>query len=576
MTRAEMTALGWTDLDVLIVTGDAYVDHPAFGAALIGRWLAAHGYRVGLVAQPRWDDPSDVARLGRPRLFAGVTAGALDSLLAHYTAFRKKRRDDPYSPGGRAGLRPNRATLVYANLVRQAFPGLPILLGGIEASLRRLTHYDFWSDGPRRSILLDGKADLVVYGMAELAVLAAAERLKEARPKPGVPEPGFWAGISGTAFAGRETDIPSGAVVVILPSHEDISADPAKLVTATLALERHVHEGSHWAVQPSGNRLVILPPPARPLTQAEMDRLYALPFARGPHPSYREPIPAARMMAGSITTHRGCGGGCTFCSLALHQGRRITSRSRASIVQEVAALAGRNDFDGSLSDVGGPSANMWGAVCTRTDGRCRRTSCLYPALCPRLRVDQTAILGLLEALQDLPGVKHVRVASGVRFDLALKDLEYLNGLAADFVGGQLKIAPEHVSPGVLKLMRKPGREIFEEFLKRFEAASRRAGRRQYVVPYLISAFPGCTEKEMKELADWLEARNWRPRQVQCFIPTPGTLATAMYFAGVDTQGRPIPVARTDAVRLRQHGLLAPQTAKTKKRDRSGRRADRKD
>jgi len=579
MSRAEMDRLGWDDLDILLISGDAYVDHPSFGAALLGRWLASNGYRVGIAAQPRWDRPDDVAAMGRPRLFAGVTAGALDSMLAHYTAFRKKRGDDAYTPGGRAGARPNRACIVYASLVKQAFPGLPVVLGGIEASLRRITHYDFWTDKLRRSVLLDSKATMLLYGMAERPILAAAEafgkpaagdaaflksqisNLRDGRPAPPYPPDRQVAGVGGSVFVGRLEDIPPGEPVVHLPSHEDMLAKPARLMEATLALEQQVHQGSTWAVQPVDGRWLIVSPPAAPLTTAELDRLYALPFTREPHPSYSQPIPAADMIRFSVTSHRGCAGGCSFCTLALHQGRRIRSRSAGSIAAEVKRLARHPRWTGSISDIGGPTANMWGARCGGDASSCRRASCLFPSICRHFKADQAALAGLLRSIARLPGVRHVRVASGVRFDLAMESAEYLEALIGRFVGGQLKVAPEHVSNGVLKLMRKPPVEAFERFLEVFQEQSRRAGKRQYVVPYLMTAFPGCAKQDMEHLAGWLARRGWRPRQVQCFIPLPGTVAAAMYYAGIDTQGRPIPVARTDAQRLRMHSLLAPPGAK---------------
>lgn len=566
MSRAEMRRLGWAELDILLVTGDAYVDHPSFGSALLGRWLVAHGYRVGIVAQPRWDTVEDVARLGRPRLFAGVTAGALDSMLAHYTAFRKKRHDDAYTPGGRAGARPNRATIVYTNLVRQAFPGLPVVIGGIEASMRRATHYDFWTDKLRRSILLDSKADLLIYGMAERAIIEVARRLEEvaACRLPRAARPGeALRGIRGTAFAASQwpdpsdpSHLPDGPLWA-LPSHEEIEADPKKLMHATLMLERHAHDGAAWATQAAGRQVVVLAPPAEPLTTEELDKLYALPFARRAHPSYKEPIPAVEMVQFSITTHRGCAGGCSFCALALHQGRRIRSRSRKSILDEAARLTQHPEWKGSLSDVGGATANLWGARCARGAVGCHRPSCLHPSICRNFRPDQAALAALLRDIARLPGVRHVRTASGVRHDVAMLDETYVRALVGEFTGGQLKLAPEHSRDRVLWLMRKPPFRAFEQFLTIFQRLSREAGKEQYVVPYLISAFPGCTDADMRALAGWLRRRGWRPQQVQCFIPTPGTVATAMYYAGIDPEGKPIYVARTDAERLRQHRMLVP-------------------
>ena len=561
MSRTEMARRGWEELDVLLVTGDAYVDHPSFGAALLGRWLCAKGYRVGIVAQPRWDGTEDVERMGRPRLFAGVTAGSVDSMLAHYTAFRKKRSNDAYTPGGRHGARPNRASIVYTSMVRHAFPGLPVVLGGIEASLRRATHYDFWSDSIRRSILLDSKADLLVYGMGERAILEIAQRLQEIRPDEKRPQETL-RGIRGTVFVTSSLDAlyaspdgPRQDDLIVLPSHEAIQAEPRKLMEATLAIEQQVHQGTRWAVQESGGRLVVFTPPSEPLSTSELDALYALPYTRRPHPSYDQPIPAAGMIQFSVTSHRGCAGACTFCAIGLHQGRQIRSRSPQSLEEEVRTLTHHPDWAGSISDVGGPTANMWGARCTADPSACERADCLTPKLCRHFETNEVELVRLLRRLRAVEGVKHLRVASGVRYDLVGEDGQYLRALVSEFVGGQLKVAPEHLCDHVLRLMRKPRFETFEAFLRLFERESQRAHKEQYVIPYLISAFPGCTEEDMRTLAQWFRHRGWKPRQVQCFVPTPGTVATAMYYAGIAPNGNPIPVARTDKERLRQHRIL---------------------
>lgn len=564
MTRREMEALGWAELDILLISGDAYLDHPACGPALLGRLLVAHGFRVGLITQPHWADTADVSALGRPRLFAGVTAGAMDSMLAHYTAFRKKRRDDAFTPGGASGARPNRASIIYTNLLRQAFPGLPVLLGGIEASLRRISHYDFWSDSLRRSLLFDAKADLLIYGMGEAPLLAIAQLARE-MTLPGKD-------LSGPALASAAADVPGlaraispaeaekyRAEALILPSHEAILADPALLLTATLDLERQVHQGGYFVMQAAGARVALLHPPARGPSCAELDSLYGLPFTRKSHPSYGASVPAEEMLRTSLTAHRGCGGGCAFCSLALHQGRSITARSRESILDEAARLArghasrrGRVNRGLAVSDVGGPTGNMWASRCLAESGRCARRSCLFPKICPHFHPGQTENIALLRDVAALPGVSQVRMASGVRYDLGLCEPEALRAYVREFTGGQLKVAPEHISDAVLRLMRKPESGALEEFLRLFKDASL---KEQYVIPYLMSAYPGCTDADMRELADWLRARGWRPQQVQCFIPTPGTVATAMFYCGKDPEGRDIYVARTDAERLRQHGLL---------------------
>ena len=563
MFREEMNALGWGELDILLVTGDAYVDHPSFGAALLGRKLVEEGFRVGIVAQPRWDGVEEISRLGRPRLFCGVTSGAVDSMVAHYTAFRKKRRDDRYTPGGRAGARPNRASIVYSGLVRRAFPGLAVVLGGIEASLRRTAHFDFWTNKIRKPLLLDAKADLLVYGMGELALLEVTRRLARFRERShrdpprrrmgGTPE--CLVGIPGTVTVGAREDGPPASSGANLPSHGEVAADAAALMEATLLQERRVHGGDGPLTQDvGGGRWIVVWPPQRPMTTRELDQLYRLPFTGEQHPSYREPVPALEMIQSSVTTHRGCGGGCTFCSLALHQGRRIASRSADSIVAEVERMTGQGRWGGAVTDVGGPSANMWGAECKRK-GECSRRSCLHPSPCRDLVDRQGELADLLRRVASLPEVRHVRVASGVRHDLALRSPKYMNALVREFVGGQLKLAPEHLSESVLRLMRKPGREPFEGFLAEFERRSAAAGREQYLVPYLMSAFPGCTDEDMEELARWLRRRGWRPRQVQCFLPTPGTVATAMYHGEIDPSGRKIPVPKTDQARQGQHRLL---------------------
>nr|WP_296983249.1 radical SAM protein [uncultured Desulfovibrio sp.] len=604
MSVEEMHALGWDCLDVLFVTGDAYVDHSSFGSVLLARWLIHHGFRAGIVAQPRWDKPDDLLVMGRPRLFAGISAGALDSLLAHYTAFRKKRHDDAYTPGGKAGARPNRACLVYANLARRAFPGLPLALGGIEASLRRVSHYDFWTDSLRKPILMDAKADLLIWGMGEYATLEYARRLHKDEDTRGIPGTAWLDRLEQTPEGPRPAGLPpelAQTPAVPLPSHEDILADPVQLLVMTQALERQVHRLDAWAFQPVGDRALVLARPAPPLTTEEMDALYEIPFTRRPHPSYREPIPAAEMMRTSITSHRGCGGGCSFCSLALHQGRRISSRSEDSILAEARRLGQENMERGkgpvAISDVGGPTANMWQGYCAldrmhergsanrtnpapaqprsqagaeeRNTGRCRRTSCCYPTICKFFTTPQGKHVGLLRSVAALPEVKQARIASGVRADLALRDAAALAAYTGEFTGGQLKVAPEHCAPGVLSLMRKPPLEVFEAFLASFIRQSKAAGREQYVVPYLLSGFPGCTDNDMRTLANWLRERNWNPRQTQCFIPTPGTIATAMFYCGKNEAGEDIYVARTDAQRLRQHGILMPGRSSAE-----GRRQDR--
>ncbi len=555
-TKEEMLDLGWDELDILLVNGDAYVDHPSFGAALLGRYLVAHGYRVGIIAQPKFDDTTDIMAMGRPRLFAGVSAGAIDSMLAHYTAFRKKRHNDEYTAGGSHGARPNRAVIIYSNLLRRAFPKLPVVAGGIEASLRRFTHYDFWTDSLRKSLLFDAKLDLVIYGMGEKAIVNVANNLDKAvKSGDSFELSEVLAGIKGTARILNKKALENlNSEYIELPSFEEQIEDRAKVLEAALLHEKHMHIGKMPILERMGDRAIWLEP-AQNIDSKDLDFIYTLPFSRIAHPKYKQEIPAASMIKNSITGHRGCGGGCSFCSLTLHQGRKITSRSAKSILDEVATIAKSSKKPVSITDIGGPSANMWQAVCAVNKASCERRSCLFPEICKHFIVDQNETIDLLRATERVENIRNVRVASGIRFDLAIQDKEALAAYVKEFTGGQLKLAPEHSSNTVLKNMRKPSLEVFEKCLSLFKKYSRQKQKEQYIVPYLMSAMPGCTDKDMKDLALWLENRNWQPQQVQCFIPTPGTVATAMYYSGLDESGRDIFVAYTDAQRLRQHGFL---------------------
>ncbi len=553
MTREEMNERGWSELDVLIVTGDAYVDHPSFAAALIGRYLEHNGYRVGIIAQPNWEKVEDFQVMGRPRLYVAVTAGAIDSMLAHYTAFRKKRSDDAYTPGGLAGARPNRAVTVYANMIRRAFPKIPLVAGGIEASLRRTSHYDFWTDSLKKSLLPDAKLDLLLYGMGEKSNLEVAQKLENKKEYETTAD--VLKNIKGSARIIKLDDIPNYPNALILPSHNEILENKKLLIDATLMLEQQVHQAKQKAIQVFGDRAILLEEPSDTLTTEEIDGLYALPFTRMPHPSYKERIPSVEMMQTSITSHRGCGGGCSFCSLAIHQSRHIASRSEESIFEEINSLNNLPKFHGNISDIGGPSANMWQAKCTGDSSNCKRSSCMFPTICKFFDAPQKEHIYLLREAKNIRNVKTVRVASGIRFDLALKEKLALDAYTGEFTGGQLKVAPEHCVDHVLKEMRKPNMDAFEKFLDAFYAQSKHVHKEQYVIPYLMSAFPGCTEKDMHELKNWLKARNWKPQQVQCFIPTPTTVATACYYAECDSKGNQIYVAKTDAQRLKQHYLL---------------------
>jgi uncharacterized radical SAM protein YgiQ len=559
-----MAERGWDALDVLVVTGDAYVDHPAFGPVLIARWLESNGFRVGIVAQPRWSTIEDVARMGRPRLFAGVSAGNLDSMLGKLTAQKKVRGEDPYSPGGRRGMRPNRATIVYANLCRQAFPGLPVVLGGIEASLRRIAHYDYWSDSVRRSILLDAKADLLAFGMAERAVLEVARRLRDGES---VRDLG---GIRGTAvplrnrgewepIARRGSREVADGRPVVLPSYESAAASARAFAQMTRAFELETNpHNARPLLQPHGDEAVFLAPPSLPLSTRELDALYALPFARRAHPSYAEPVPALATVEHSLVSTRGCFGGCSFCSIGAHEGRIVQSRSRESLVAEARRLAGSDAFRGTVSDVGGPTANMFALGCRsdRAQRVCRRPSCLHPRICRHLETDQRPLLELLRELRAVTGVRHVFVASGIRHDLALRCPELVAELAARHTGGQLSVAPEHADPHSLARMRKPPIEAFERFAHAFERASAAAGRIQVLAPYFVVGHPGSTLRATVDLAVWLRDAGLRPSQVQEFIPTPMTVATAMYHSGLDpTTLEPVHVAREPRERRLMKALV---------------------
>jgi uncharacterized radical SAM protein YgiQ len=552
-TRDEMRARGWDELDILIVTGDAYVDHPAFGPILIARFLEGRGYRVGVVAQPRWDSVEDVARMGRPRLFVGVSAGNLDSMLNKLTAQKKTRSEDQYTPAGRTNARPNRASIVYANLCRQAFPGLPVVLGGIEASLRRIAHYDYWSDSVRRSILLDSKADLLVFGMGERAAWEIARRLDAGERVEQL------ANVRGTAHvrknrrawesvAADPSRYVTDAKAVVLPSYEEVCADKRAFAQMSRAFqyETNAHNGRPL-LQVHGEEAVYFNPPALPLEEREMDGLYDLPFARRPHWSYgAERVPAFDTVKHSIVTMRGCFGGCTFCSITEHEGRIIQSRSESSVLREVRALRRMDDFRGTITDVGGPTANMYQMHCKDdvTEHACRRLSCVHPGICENLVTDHGPLVHLLKRVREEPGVDRAFVASGVRYDLAVRSPEFIRDLARHHTGGQLSVAPEHNDPEVLDKMKKPPVEHYERFAQAFCQASEEAGKDQYLVPYFITGHPGSTLQDTIELALWLKQRNLRPRQVQDFIPTPMAMATTMFYTGIDPLTmREVPVAR---------------------------------
>ena len=551
-TREEMALKGWDELDILIVSGDAYVDHPAFGPILIARFLEGRGFKVGIVAQPKWDSPADIARMGRPRLFVGVSAGNLDSMLNKLTAQKKTRSEDQYSPGGEPNMRPNRASLVYANLCRQAFPGLPVVLGGIESSLRRIAHYDYWSDSVRRSMLLDAKADLLVFGMGERPAWEIARRLAAGETVDQLTD------IRGTAhvkknrrawepLAADPSKFVTDRKVVVLPSYEEVARDKAAFarMSKMFQYETNPHNGRP-ILQPHGDEAVYFNSPAEPLSEGEMDGLYDLPFVRAPHPSYTQPIPAFTTVKDSIVTMRGCFGGCTFCSITEHEGRIIQSRSEESVLREVRQLSRMSGFSGVLTDLGGPTANMYKMTCKeeKIEASCRRLSCVHPGICENLVTDHKPLIQLMKKVRTEKGIKRVFIASGVRYDLAERSPEFIEELAKHHTGGQLSVAPEHNESGVLDKMKKPGIASYERFAQAFCQASEKAGKEQYLVPYFISGHPGSTLKDAVSLAVYLKNNDMRPRQVQDFIPTPMAIATTMFYTGLDPlTGEPVYTAR---------------------------------
>ncbi|MFN7666021.1 MAG: YgiQ family radical SAM protein [Inhella sp.] len=614
MSRAEMQQLGWDECDIVIVSGDAYVDHPSFGMAVIGRTLEAQGFRVGIIAQPDWHSAEPFMALGRPKLFFGVAAGNMDSMINHYTADRKIRRDDAYTPGGVAGKRPDRATLVYTQRCREAYKGVPVVIGGIEASLRRIAHYDYWSDKVRRSILVDSKADLLLYGNAERAIVEIAHRLAQRQPIDSITD------VRGTAFMRRSDDpslagwfeIDSTSVdapgkvdeivnpymtteqvaaaqgadcatqsvkpdadgsqpiqivrrtvtktdgraitpprersVIRLPAFEQLKGDPVLYAHANRVLHLETNPGNARAlVQRHGEgataRDVWLNPPPIPLSTAEMDHVFDLPYARSPHPTYADEhgkhdgatkIPAWEMIRFSVNIMRGCFGGCTFCSITEHEGRIIQSRSEASVLREIEDIRDKvAGFTGVVSDLGGPTANMWHIGCKskEIEAACRKPSCVYPGICPNLNTDHGPLIQLYRKARALPGVKKILIGSGLRYDLAIESPEYINELVTHHVGGYLKIAPEHTEGGPLSKMMKPGIGTYDRFKKMFDEASAAAGKKQYLIPYFIAAHPGTTDEDMMNLAVWVKRNGFRADQVQTFYPSPMATATAMYHSG---------------------------------------------
>ncbi len=587
MSREEMDQLGWDSCDIIIVTGDAYVDHPSFGMAIIGRLLEAQGFRVGIISQPDWQSKDDFMKLGEPNLFFGVAAGNMDSMINRYTADRKVRSDDAYTAGGLAGKRPDRASLVYSQRCKEAYKHVPVVLGGIEASLRRIAHYDYWSDKVRRSILMDATADVLLYGNAERAIVEVAQRLARGEPIDTITD------VRGTAFIRKDTPegwfeidstridrpgkvdkiinpyvntqdlqacaieqekgaiedpneakvvqlLPSPKIerdrtVIRLPSFEKVRNDPALYAHANRVLHLETNPGNARAlVQRHDDRELWLNPPPIPLTTEEMDYVFAAPYARVPHPAYAgAKIPAYEMIRFSVNIMRGCFGGCTFCSITEHEGRIIQSRSHESILHEIEEMKNVPGFTGVVSDLGGPTANMYRLACKshEIEKHCRKPSCVFPGICENLDTDHSSLIELYRKARALPGVKKILIASGLRYDLAVESPEYVKELVTHHVGGYLKIAPEHTERGPLDKMMKPGIGTYDRFKRMFEKYSKEAGKEQYLIPYFIAAHPGTTDEDMMNLALWLKANGFRADQVQAFYPSPMASATAMYHTG---------------------------------------------
>ncbi|MBD5804754.1 hypothetical protein AZOA_41990 [Azoarcus sp. Aa7] len=623
MSRSEMKTLGWDACDVILVTGDAYIDHPSFGMALIGRMLEAQGFRVGIISQPDWKSAEPFRALGQPRLFFGITAGNMDSMVNRYTSDRKIRSDDAYTPGAEAGKRPDRAVTVYAQRAREAFPDAYVVIGSIEASLRRIAHYDYWSDKVRRSVLPDSKADLLIFGNAERALVALARRLDAGEPieairdlrgtafmvKPGwlpgeewseidsltldrpgrvEPHPDPYAMEPEQASAPAAADgvlpvriVPAaervaarraarGKMVVRLPAYETVSADPVMYAHASRIFHLESNPGNARALvqahgEGPGRRDVWLNPPPIPLTTPEMDFVYGLPYARRPHPAYGDArIPAWDMIKFSINIMRGCFGGCTFCSITEHEGRIIQSRSEESILHEIEEIRDRTpDFKGHITDLGGPTANMYRLACKdkKIETSCRRLSCVYPGICENLDTDHAPLISLYRKARAIPGVKRVTIGSGLRYDLAVRSPEYVKELVTHHVSGLLKIAPEHTEEGPLSKMMKPGIGTYEKFAAMFEKYSQEAGKKQHLVPYFIAAHPGTTDEDMVNLALWLKRQGFRPDQVQTFLPTPMAMATTMYHSRrnplrkVSADSEIVETARAGKVRKLHKALL---------------------
>ena len=553
LSAQECKARGFDGLDFVYISGDAYIGHPSFGTAIIARVLQSRGFSVGILAQPDWHSVDAFRALGKPRLAFLVSAGNLDSMVDHYTAAKKRRSDDAYTPGGKAGKRPDRAVIVYANRCREAYPHVPVLIGGIEASLRRFAHYDYWDDRVRHSILYDAGADLLMYGMGERSIVEIAERLDAGVPVHEIRD------VAGTCF--RVNDAAEVPDAILLPSYTEVAADRRKYAEAfAVQFEEQDAIRGKRLLQPHEKGFLVQNPPQPPLSEAEMDAVYALPFTRRPHPSYREPIPAIDEVKFSITSCRGCFGGCNFCALTFHQGRVISARSHDSILKEAEKMTRDPDFRGYIHDVGGPTANFRKPACQKQlrSGVCKNRSCIGYERCPNLEVSHADYVSLLKKLRALPGVKKVFIRSGVRFDYVLYDKSdaFLRELCAHHISGQLKIAPEHIADRTLYYMNKTPHELYEQFISRYERMNAQLGKKQYIVPYLMSSHPGCTLEDAIALAEYLKKIGHRPQQVQDFYPTPGTVSTCMYYTGLDPRTmRPVYVPRKPEEKAMQRALM---------------------
>ncbi len=527
-TASELRSRNWDSPDIIIISGDAYVDHPSFAAAIIARSLEAAGYRVGIIAQPDWTKPESFQVLGTPKLFFGISAGNMDSMINHYTAQRKLRHDDAYSPNGVSGLRPDRATIIYTNIVKRLFKGVPVVIGGIEASLRRIAHYDYWQNKVRNSILADSKADLLVYGMGEKPIIQIAGLLREGTPlaeMKNIPQT--------VVFYDKEKDFSESESSIILPQAESCVD---KQIFHNMSKLFNDFANDHVIYQQNGGRWLRHNPPAEVMSSSELDYVYSLPFEYAPHPCYQgKVIPAFEQIKNSLTSHRGCYGGCNFCAIACHQGRAVQSRSQQSLLHE----AGR--LKGTISDVGGPTANMYATRCKLSFPKtCKRRSCLYPSICRNLVMAHDEQLGLLDKMSTLPGIKHVFISSGIRHDMAITNKKYIGAIAAKYTGGRLKLAPEHSQTNVLKLMGKPSIDSYEAFCKEFFNQTKLLGIKRQIIPYLIIGHPGTTLEDAKALRNWLMKHNIVVEQVQEFTPTPMSISTCMYYTGLDYDtGKPI-------------------------------------